>query len=93
MHRLLLTLPPRTRRLTVDVLPVPARVSVDGKPLGEGPTNSITAEVEFRFVGAAGVNVGFAQRDAVVARGFFRRAGVVGGPREPVVGERRACPS
>lgn len=56
--RLVLALPPRTRRLTIEVLPVPARVLVDGKPLGEGPTSSITADLEFRFVGAVGPTTG-----------------------------------
>src|SRR5690242_15838810 len=44
---LLIELRPQTRRVTFDVMPVPARLKIDGKPLSDEPVSHISEELEF----------------------------------------------
>ena len=46
---LLLVLPPKTRRVTINVAPVPGIVTVDGKALSPEPVSQITTEIEFHL--------------------------------------------
>ncbi len=49
----ILTLKPRTRRVTFNVWPVPAVVTVDGKPLSPDRVAQITTDLEFHVDGKA----------------------------------------
>jgi hypothetical protein len=49
--RLAIKLRPLTRRVTLNVSPVPAVVSVDGKPLSADPVSQATPELEFTLDG------------------------------------------
>jgi hypothetical protein len=42
-----ITLKPQTKRITVNVTPAPAMISIDGKPVSAGPADSLTQELEF----------------------------------------------